>query len=52
MALSTSENLPIEVDAELEKIILELFGISGSILDKCLFYDLLPFDTPKLHVAI
>lgn len=35
-----------------EKIILELFGKSGYILDKCLFCDLLPFDIPKLLVSI
>lgn len=51
MALSGSENLPIEVDAEhLKKIILKLFGKSGYILDKCFFYDLLPFDIPKLRM--
>lgn len=48
MALSISENIPIEVDGEhLKRIILELFGKSGYILDKCLIYDLLPFDTAK-----
>jgi len=53
MALSTSENLPTEVDAEhLKRIILELFGKSGYILDKCLIYDLLPFDIPKLQCYV